>query len=339
MKYPLFKVRMSSDVTSGLNYVFNSGWIGEGQFVKGFEYALSAYIGAKSIAVNSCTSALSMAFQHVSKTCHTVLTPPLTCFATTAAIMHAGLKIKWLDIDPKTLNADLTEIDKKYEDGCAISLVHFAGRPCPLPSIAAPIVEDCAHAFGAPVGKSSSTYACFSFQAVKTLTTGDGGLLVPPPDLYDYFVKNRWYGMDRSLPRDQDITEAGFKYHMNDINASIGLANFHLALDSVELQKANAKFYTDNLSDLCLEFSPESSYWLFPLMVDEKENFIRHLASHNIAANPAHFRNDHNSCVRQYQTDLPGMDLVEQKMVCIPNGWWIDPEAREFIVDVIKKGW
>ena len=109
MKYPLFKVRMAPDAGNGLNHVFNSGWIGEGPFVKGFEYTLSAYIGAKSIAVNSCTSALNMAFQHIRKTCHTVLTTPLTCFATTSAILHAGLKIKWLDIDPHTLNIDLNE--------------------------------------------------------------------------------------------------------------------------------------------------------------------------------------------------------------------------------------
>ena len=110
-------------------------------------------------------------------------------------------------------------------------------------------------------------------------------------------------------------------------------------MESVETQKENAKFYTEQIPDLSLEFTPESSCWLFPLMVDEKENFIRHLNHYGIEASPAHFRNDKNSCVKEYQTDLPGMDIVEQKMVCIPNGWWINQEDREFIVDIIKKGW
>lgn len=342
METPLFKVRISPQTERNLTHVFESGWIGQGSVVSNFEDHLSSFFGnVPVVTTNSCTSALHLAFNEIAKICKTVITTPLTCFATTATILQSGLKIKWADIDPKTLNISEGEIHRLYEPGDAICVVHFAGRPCPLPlDLKAPIVEDCAHAFGSVgVGTHSESYGCFSFQAVKTLTCGDGGCILPPSKKYKLMRKMSWYGMDRRLSRDQDVVEPGFKYHMNDITAAIGLANWNLAQESLTIQRDNGRYYSSELPDLSLPYSEESSNWLFPIIVDDRDKLIEKLKRFGIESSPAHYRNDKNSCVEQFQTDLPGMDFVEKKMTCIPNGWWVTHEKRERIVKLIREGW
>lgn len=341
MNIPLFKVRVSSQAERNLTHVFESGWIGNGPVVSEFEARLMEFIGSPAIATNSCTSALHLAFTEIAKTCDTVITTPLTCFATTAAILHAGLKIKWADVDPETLNIADGQVQKLYEPGDAVCVVHFAGRCCPLPlDLETPIVEDCAHAFGTiGVGMNPNTYGCFSFQAVKTLTCGDGGCLVPPPEKVRHFQRMNWYGMDRRWHRDQNISEAGFKYHMNDVAASIGMANWDYAQDALVRQKGNAYYYSQELADISLPYDEDSANWLYPIMVDDRNGFVERLRQCGIESSPAHYRNDKHDCVEEFRRDLPGMDLVTQRMTCIPNGWWVSPSDREAIVNIIKEGW
>lgn len=352
MKYPLFKVLVSEQAQQRVAEVLKSGYLGQGEKVAEFEQLFSNLLHSNVVALNSCTSALHLAFELIKRKSGVgkVLTSPLTCFATTSAILQAGLEPCWVDIDPVTLLMDSQDAEKQLEqhNPVAACFVHFAGRPMHIPNdYKVWIVEDCAHAFGATdvfgfVGSHPETFSCFSFQAVKVLTTGDGGLLKIPSEFYQQAHKLRWYGMDRNRPRNQDIEEAGFKSNMNDYAAALGLGNFQLAWDSVEIQKANALYYHENIvgDGITLPYySWTSSYWLFPVFVERREDFIYHLASHGIESSPAHYRNDKNSCVERFKRELPGMDSIEQTMTCVPNGWWITEEDRGFITDVINKGW
>lgn len=346
---PLFKVLIDNSAIGRIEKTLTSGWIGEGDRVLEFEKHLEMFFGVSVLATNSCTSALELAFDHISRQVDrkgVVLTTPLTCFATTAAILHAGLDIRWVDIDPTTLNVDMNDLQSKMtEDVVAVSIVHFGGRPCPLPDTDKFIVEDCAQAFGSydelcHVGTHPAVYGCFSFQSVKTLTTGDGGALKPPKAVHYELKRSRWYGMDRDLPRSQNISVPGFKYHMNDLSAALGLANFSTAVNSLKIQRDNARYYSENLEGLTtLPYNDMSSNYLFPLLVEKRDAFIYSLKDAGIEASPVHFRNDKNSCVEQYKADLPRMDYVEPRLVFIPNGWWVTPEDREHIVHTIRKGW
>lgn len=342
MKYPLFKIRISTSAPQKIADVFNSGWVGEGQKVVDFEKKLSNFFGNHVIALNSCTSALHLSFNQLKdKGYKNLLITPLTCFATTSAALQAGLNLTWVDLDTNSLNIDFNDLNNKYKSKSIICLIHFAGRPSPLPlHLNAPIVEDCAHCFGTDgIGLNPSSYSCFSFQAVKTLTTIDGGAIIPPSVEFESIKLKRWFGMDRLKPRNQDIFEIGFKYHMNDVNASIGLSNFDIAIESVSIQKSNAKYYNQHLPNLSLPFCEKSSYWLYPIYVDNLKSFTKHLNHYGIETSPSHYRNDKKTCVKLFKTNLPNMDYVEKHMICIPNGYWISKEDREFIVDVIKKGW
>ena len=178
-----------------------------------------------------------------------VLADPLTCTASNFPILANNLKIKWVDVDPETLTMDLDDLARKITPSTkVIMLVHWGGYPVDLDKIAEiqgkashnfgfkpAVIEDCAHAFGSffkgqPIG-SHGNICTFSFQAIKHLTSVDGGALVLPHEhLYSRARLLRWYGINRETNKkdfrcEADIPEWGFKFHMNDVNASVGIEN------------------------------------------------------------------------------------------------------------------
>jgi dTDP-4-amino-4,6-dideoxygalactose transaminase len=297
-----------------------------------------------------------------------VLTTPLTCTATNWPILANGLKIKWVDVDPRTANMDLTDLERKINRRTlAIMLVHWGGYPCDLDRVKAIcekakvlydyeplVIEDCAHAFGATYkGRRIGThgnYCMFSFQAIKHLTTGDGGLLVCPDDpSYRRAKLLRWYGLDRTSSADfrceQNIADWGFKFHMNDIAATIGLTNLQEVDLVIDAHRANGAFYNYELSTVpgitLMENNDdrESSYWIFTMRVADREGFIRKMKEHGIVVSRVHDRNDKHLCVQEVVGCLPGTDKICSDMICIPSGWWVGMAEREYIVDKIRMGW
>jgi dTDP-4-amino-4,6-dideoxygalactose transaminase len=214
---PLFKVFMCEEAAQEAYNVLLSGYIGQGERVNQFEAVLSEYIGSKALTVNSGTSALHLAL-HLAKgddSSIEVLTSPLTCTATNWPILANGLDLKWVDIDPATMNMDMDDLRSKItEKTKIIMVVHWGGYPVDLDELETikdeteekygfrPIViEDCAHAFGGFYGGkkigSHGNFCAFSFQAIKHLTSVDGGMLITPPEYYDRAKLLRWYGIDR----------------------------------------------------------------------------------------------------------------------------------------------
>lgn len=359
---PLFKVFMSEQAANLAAKTLMSGYIGQGKMVEQFEADLTSYTGCKRIlAVNSCTSALQLAI-HLVKTPDTeVLTTPLTCFATTAAILNNGLRLRWVDVNPYTGNMSLEDLERCLSPNTRIIVVvHFAGYPVDLDRLDQIltrherqhghrpwVIEDCAHAFGVTYKNrfigAHGNICCFSFQAVKTLTTGDGGAIVlPTEELYERAKLLRWFGLDRTKDRtNQDIQEAGFKYHMNDVAASIGIENLKHLPRLMWIQSSNHNYYFEQLSNLNklgnISLIGERSGWVHPVRVKRRKDFEAYLAAHGIEAVPAHTRNDTHACVRSFRRPLPGMDVLDQEMTCIPSGWWVTEKDAKFVVDTIKK--
>ena len=160
----------------------------------------------------------------------------------------------------------------------------------------------------------------------------------------------RWFGIDRNQNRkdfrcETDISEYGFKMHMNDINASIGLANLSKINMVLDRHIENARYYNENLSNTSgvtlmeNKNDRQSAYWLYTIKVDRRDDFMKMMAEKGIVVSRVHERNDIHSCVSQYKTILPNLDGLVGEMICIPVGWWINDEQREYIVDSIKVGW
>ena len=382
---PLFKVFMSQDVIQPLNDVILSGFITQGPNVDKFEDKLKEYFNNNHVlTLNSATSGLTLAlrlllnedkeneWEGFNKETDYVLSPALTCFATNASILANNCNIKWLDTDNTTANISIEDLKNKLDKYTKILfLVHWGGYPVDLDAIKQlqeehytkygyrfRVIEDCAHAFGATYkGKKLGNHdniCIFSLQAIKHLTTGDGGLIILPNEkLYDRAKLLRWFGIDRDKRNynrkdfrlENDIVEWGYKFHMNDINATIGLYNLPHINELLSKNRYNNQYLHQNLKnigDITLfenKDDRESACWLFTMKVKRKNDFIEKMKSYGIATSQVHNRNDLNTCVSEYTCELPNVNELEKELICIPVGWWITQSDLDYMIEKIKLGW
>ena len=354
---PLFKVKMSDTATDAVSKVLQSGFIGQGPVVEQFEDALQEALRTKTrpVTVNSCTSAIDLAFELIGvRPGDEIIATPQTCFASNVHIIHRSATIRWADIDPITGLIDPESVKSLITPKTkAIIAVNWAGKIADykaLKQFGIPVIEDAAHTWDTFLTEEieRGNYICYSFQAIKFLTTGDGGALVCDDPAKEAEARIlRWYGLDRtkneSFRCTQDITKVGFKYHMNDINASIGLENIDAARQSVTLSRLNSKFYSSLVNNPLLtlpEWDSTCSYWLFSMHVKAglKDHFTKYLADRGIASSPVHYRNDLYSSISQFREGpLPGVDQFTDTQLCIPNGWWLDQNDLATVVQALNE--
>jgi dTDP-4-amino-4,6-dideoxygalactose transaminase len=364
---PLHKVLVAPDALDKIKPTLHSGLLTEGPRVKEFEAKLSDYIGAPILAMNSCTSAIELAL-HL---CDVgpgdeIVGTPLTCAATYVGAIRRGARIVWSDVDPET-----GLIDPQYAVKCitprtkAVMVVDWAGRPVDCDAIRAletgnfrgntpttPIIQDAAHSFGAekacmPAHGSiyRGDYTCFSFQAIKHLTTGDGGALGVSHSLThrDRARALRWFGIDRETKAKfrflQDIPEAGYKFHMSDWTAALGLANFDAAVAAVNKHRQNADELSNALAGLKVvqrpPRDPGSSWWFYSLRTPKPLEFVEFAEARGIGAGPVHGRCDHYTCMDRGHHPLPGVDAYYSQHVAIPCGWWLSQSDLEQIAETV----
>jgi dTDP-4-amino-4,6-dideoxygalactose transaminase len=370
---PLYKVNMRLDGFKAVADTLQSGYVGEGPKVREFENAFAHWLGlegsadTKVLATNSCTSALHLAL-HLAKPPFSqgfdgeVLVSPLTCFAGISAILANGYRIRWVDVDDYG-NMSIDDLRRKISPTSKVIFVtHFAGYPVDMQKIYKLaderhlwVIEDCAHAIGSEYngakiggGDEGRSMRCFSFQAVKPLTTVDGGALVVPMFHYDRAKLLRWYGLDREEENryEQNILESGYKFHMNDVAASIGLMNMEILEQTLETQNHNREFLLKNLPDnyRIWPLHPNNTTFrsrcnIFPVWVENRLAFERAMKAREIEAAPAHGFCQHHSCVARYQEALPMAHDLEFHLTSLPAGWWVTEKDLEHIVEAVKAGW
>ena len=245
--------------------ILYSGYIAEGEATLEFEKKLSALLGNPyCLTTNSGTAALHIALVLTGvKEGDEVISTALTAEPTNTTIALTGAKVVFADVDietglisPNSIESCITERTK------AIMVVHYAGMVCDMQKInkisekyKIPVIEDASHAFmsrfnGQSIG-NNSPYTCFSFQAIKHITTVDGGLLcLKNEEEYNRARELRWFGLDKKVPRlESNIKEAGFKYHMNNVIATIGLVQLECLQENVYRYIENGRFYDEALKD------------------------------------------------------------------------------------------
>jgi dTDP-4-amino-4,6-dideoxygalactose transaminase len=218
-----------------------------------------------------------------------------------------------------------------------------------------PIIEDAAHALGATYkGKKvgeMSPFTMYSFQAIKHITTGDGGLLLVPEDLHEKAKRIRWFGIDRSAKQkgiwENDITEIGYKYQMTDIGAAMGLA----ALDEVDTilatRRAMFAVYEQELTNFSdVKFigggytDREHAAWMCTIQIQDRKGLWQKLRDNNIESSQVHYRNDRYSIFgEQVEGRFPNMDAVEDKYLVLPLHTKMNIADVKRICDTIKQGW
>jgi len=349
-----------------INTLF-SGYVSEGPRVKEFEEKFQQWIGNPNIAlVNSGTAAITLALRLIGvKEGDEVIASPQTCLATNEPIVQLGGKVVWADIDSSNGNIDPKSIESKITSKTkAIIYVHWSGIPAKIDEINAiaskhgiKVIEDGCHAIGAYYkGKkigNHSDFVVFSFQAIKHMTTGDGGALAcKNKEDYERVKNLRWFGMSRSDDRSKiqwegDVMEHGYKFHMNDLNATIGLEQMKYVDQNVNKFIKNAEYFREKLRDVkgieLLEVSNDvkPSYWIFSFKLEDekkREMFSKALDKAGIGNNIVHSRNDRYSLFKEFKdSNLPGMDEFAKRMINIPCGWWLSQEDLQYMVKVVKE--
>lgn len=354
---PLFKVLMHEEAKSLVGEVLDSGYIGQGPKVEEFERGLARELRSPwdILTVNSCTSALSLAL----KLCHVgprdeVIVPPMTCAATIAAIVWHGAIPVWADVHPATGIIDYYGVEELITPRTkAVIGVDWGGRRCPyrkLKRLGIPIIADAAHRWETVDQiHDEADFTCWSFQAIKFLTTGDGGAVLTPSHQVERARKLRWFGLDRrsseSYRCKQNIDEMGHKLHMNDVTAAIGLKNMDLARWAVNQQKKNALYYQYNLEGVkrlvLPPFDDGCSYWIYTVLVERRDDFEKAMKDRGVHVSPVHAPCHLHSAFRHDspKRPLPGVRLFGANNVAIPVGWWLKQEDLDHIVNAVRKGW
>jgi perosamine synthetase len=175
----------------------------------------------------------------------------------------------------------------------------------------------------------------------------DGGMLVCKNSVdLPRGRRVRWFGIDRAEPRiEVDVREVGYKYHMNDVTATIGLGQLEGIRAVLQRHIDNGQFLDRELRHLpgveICRHDPDAApaYWMYTVLADRRDDLARRLTEAGVDCSQVHRRNDEHSVFAESRAHLPGLDCFSKRMLHIPCGWWVTDEQREYIVACIKSGW
>ena len=361
---PLLVPYVPEEAIAAVTATLRTRWIGQGPQVDRFERQFSKQIvaGRPCVAVGSCTDALHLAYLLAGiSPGDEVIAPIFTCTATNIPLLYCGARIRFCDVAPGSLNMDPAHARSLLNERTkAIVVVHYGGAPV-SPELFGlkfvPVIEDAAQALGAS-GIGRGDFMCFSFQAVKHVTTGDGGMLVLPPALEAKAKRMRWFGIDREAKLagtwENDIREVGYKYQMTDISAAMGLSGLRSLNWQLIRRRALRDAYAAGLVGLdgirLLDTDPNSACWLCTVLVDRREDFRAKLSAEGIESDQVHYRNDRYSIFGRFtgpdgcwpkcrEVRFPNMDAIEGKYLVLPLHMGMDESDVERICAVIRSGW
>lgn len=373
MNIRLFKPSLGKEELENIKDAFDRSWVGLGPRVNEFEEEWAKFIGCKiAIGLNSATAALHLAIRSFGfAKGKKVLVPSLTFSATASAVLYNDLIPVFVDSDPISLGMSLEDIEKKYDKDCvAVIPVHYAGHPVPMDKLVPwakekglKIIEDCAHtAGGIYKGRALGTWGdigCFSFEEKKCMTTGDGGMMVTnDPELFKDVKAMRWVGIDKdNWKTAQSYTEVnkdafhwfyelnvlGWKYNMNDLAASIGLAQLKKLPTFNQKRSKVIRLYLDGLKGISgisplLPFEPELyPYQMFGIRADKRDDLIVYLKTKGVATGCHYTPLSIQPLFKEWGNNCPFIEKEHNKFITLPLHAELTEEEVRYIIDMIKK--
>jgi dTDP-4-amino-4,6-dideoxygalactose transaminase len=349
----LFYPYVPTEAIQEVSDTLKSRFIGQGTRVDKFEKDFEKKFDVKyAVSLNSGTSALETAYDILNlNEGDEVISTPLTCTATNLPLIHRGVKIVWADISPDTLCIDPKDIKRKLTGRTkAIVNVHLGGVENDIGEQPVPIIADSAQALGIFKGD----YVCCSFQAIKHITTGDGGMLICPNE-QDYRKAKlmRWFGIDREAKQKAnwqayktrqmtfDIEMVGYKRQMTDIAAGMGIVGLRHYDRIIEHRTRLANLYSERLksTDVKVINAPKNTWWLFTVLVEDRDNFAKLMTENGIDTNLVQVRNDLYRIFGGKRADLPILNYIESRYISLPLTMKTTEEDVCYITDVIRRGW
>ena len=384
MYIPFSKIALAGNELKYLKEVLESGWYTSSTKVLLFEQLFAAFVGARyACAVNSCTAALHLAIEAAGvKAGDLVVIPVMTFTATAEVVRYIGAHPVFADVDYDTRlmsPAVLQKILDKNTGIKAVIPVHYGGQSCVMTTEdktgildicsrkQVVVIEDAAHAFPTKFGDkyvgSFGNVTCFSFYANKTITTGEGGMLVTNDEtLYNRVKVMRLHGISRDVWDrftgqgalwEYDVIAPGCKYNMPDINAAIGLAQFEKA-EYFRMQRQRcALFYMRGLSDIpnidlpvCREPVENHSWHLFPIIIRpeapvSRNRFIDLMNEQGVGTSvhykPLHRMTYYREAYDLKADDFPNAERIWQGTVSLPVYPDLSDDDLMYICQTIRK--
>ena len=343
-----------------LEQILYSGFIAEGEPVYEFERRFAAQFGLPvALGMSSGTGALHIALLMSGvQAGDEVISTAMTAEPTNVVILQCGAVPVFADVDPASGNLDPDSVRSLITPRTrAILVVHYAGYPARLAELrkiadehGISLIEDAAHALGAGYGDQAigtiGDFSIFSLQAIKHMTTIDGGVLtMRDVSRADEARRLRWFGLSKGVPRTEvDIKAPGYKYNMHSVSAVIGLAQLEQIDGLIARHIDNGRFFDERLSRIPgltitqFETAAKPSYWLYSVFSDDSAAVEAKLQSIQVAASKLHRPNHLHSVFAPMRRPLPGLDHYYRRLTHLPCGWWVSDEDRERIVDALAKG-
>jgi len=367
----LFVPNVGDEELDNIRDSFDKSWIGLGKKVTEFENKWSEYLGCKnSVAMNAATSALHLSLQVFKfPEGKKVLVPNITFAATAMAPLYNRLEPVFVDVDHDTVNISLDDLERKYDQDCvALMVVHMGGQPNQMEKImdfarhkGLKVIEDCAHTVGASYqGKKLGLWGdigCFSFEEKKPMTTGDGGMACSNDlDLLHPMKAKRWFGIDKDTWKRSggytdskinarhwhyEIADIGYKFHMNDVAASIGLAQLK-KLDGFNARRREIlKRYLagmeklENLKPLYPYEPDQYNYWIVGLRHQKRDQLITFLKSRGIATGVHYMPLTLHPYFKQWDSETPVAKEIWQTFVSLPFHTQLTNEEVDYVLEAL----
>ncbi len=364
---PVFRPSMGDEEVKAVEGVLRSGWIGLGPKTREFEERFAAYTGTEfAVALNSCTAALHLALKVMNVEGGEVITSPMSFISTNHAILYNDAIPVFADVEEDTLNMRVDEIERLISRNTrAILLVHYGGHACdmdPILEIAGSrgikVVEDAAHACGGEYKNkkigSIGDATCFSFHAVKNLAMGDGGMItVHDNDIADRIRRLYWLGIsrgtwdrskDKAYKWEYDVEEIGYKYHLNDILAAIGIVQ----LEKLDRANARRRQIVDKYNKAFegvdwLRTPVEKEYarsanhnYVVKVLDGRRDALIEYLAANGISAGVHYIPNHLYGMYKPFYRRLPVAERVWRQLVTLPLFPDLTESEHDYIIEKVR---
>ena len=343
MKYkiPIYQPELNGNEKKYVNECLDTNWISSrGDFIKKFEDAFTKFIGANhAVSCSKGTVALNLAMVTLGiGQGDEVIVPSFTYIASVSTIVIAGATPVFVDSLENTWQINPEDVRKKITTKTkAIMAVHLYGHPCDMDSLVSIakehnlfLIEDCAEAFGSKYkNRHVGTFgdiSTFSFYGNKTITTGEGGMLVTNDEtLFDRAYHLRMHGLAKYREYWHDVI--GFNYRMTNICAAIGLAQLEKANEKIQRKRKLAEMYNQKLSKLPLQPHKEHehvfhSYWMYSILVDtpeQRENLREHLKNNLIETRPTFYPVHTMPMFAQKYQKLPVAESLGWRGINLPS--------------------
>lgn len=311
---PVFKPLLGKDTIEHISKIFDVGWLGMGTNTKEFEEHLSKYFELKNrylVATNTATSALHLILRamNIGKN-DEVITPSFNCVADQQAIRMAGAKPVMCDILEENLGIDCKKAEEIItEKTKAIIPLHYAGIPCEQEKVYdlakkynLRVIEDCCHAIGTKINKkkigSYGDAAFFSFDAVKTITSVDGGcIIINNKEEFEKIQHMRLLGMSKdTIERyknkrawDYDVIDEGYRYHLNNVMAGVGISQIKKINQIISTRQKVCIEYNRSFKNIDGLIIPKSDFkdispfiYVVRVLDNKREQLVNHLKNLNI---------------------------------------------------------